>query len=309
MFQYHDLRAVLAISKVNKHCEKEGRTSAIWLELKKIYKSDELEDLKKQIIIDLTNVCWPEGKKPLRIYSNTLNKYESLEDDTIGHGFFSEPKNLGVSQIAFIHACARSIYELDLWKEVQKRLKKTAIVGNIELVAPIDISSITRLTADERNSMINFPSIQNEFYKKVNDSAKIIDAWVNNNKNNFHLIKRFKFGPYFYDKRNLSALPSEFYNLTGLKRLTLQNFRFSSLSPEMAKLKDLELISLKLCSLAKFPEVFCKLTKLTSIDLTKNEVSSIAEEVALTKLEKLVLKSNPIKKECIPHNIKKIVLL
>ncbi len=309
-----DARTIMRIALVNKYCYLESKTSTIWKEIRKIYNSsiDDDENLRKHLFTDLTNVCWREKRTTVRVHTGSTNsKIGNYNFYNARHIHFLQPENLGVVQIKFIHAVARSFYEKRLWLEVQKNL----LNNKVEIDFPLDHEDkysihkqFSLLGFDMKKLMINYPleaikknssglnfkysigSLCDNIYK----SSQLVENWINLNKDKFHLATIVELS--YSDEQRLSALPLELFQLTNLRKLKIDNTALDRLPPEIAKMTKLELIGLTRSSLFEFPKLIFNLIKLTSIHLGGNEIPSIPDEIRnLTKLKTLLLNSNQIR--------------
>ncbi|XP_024157246.1 disease resistance protein At4g27190 isoform X1 [Rosa chinensis] len=84
----------------------------------------------------------------------------------------------------------------------------------------------------------------------------------------------------------ISSLPPSFSLLTTLQALQLDNCRYLRDISILRKLKKLEILSMRDCSIKKFPKEIGNLTKLRMLDLTKTSFETVPSQV-ITRLYKL----------------------
>lgn len=111
-------------------------------------------------------------------------------------------------------------------------------------------------------------------------------------------------GGYYIDYQNgktcdlfgkMTELPNEIGNLSNLKTLSITGYGLEKLSPNIGKLKNLEILTISNSKLKELPDEMGDLTSLKSLLLPRNDLRFLPKNLAkLSNLERIDVMGNPL---------------
>ncbi|MBT4594924.1 leucine-rich repeat domain-containing protein, partial [bacterium] len=95
----------------------------------------------------------------------------------------------------------------------------------------------------------------------------------------------------------LRDIPSEFFHLSGLEELILNNNNLCYVTPNIAKFKSLKILDLSNNRIKELPETIGEMRSLIDINLSNNFLEKLPNKIAnLRQLERLTVRHNTLKK-------------